>query len=214
MKLFADTADIAEIRKLNDLGIIDGVTTNPSLIAKEGRKFEEVVREIAEIVDGPISAEVVSVEAGGMVAEGRKLAKLHKNIVVKIPTILEGLKATRILSDEGTPVNMTLCFSATQALLCAKAGAMYVSPFVGRLDDIHTVGMGLIEEIVEIYANYDFDTEILVASIRSPLHVQDAAILGADVATCPPKIFYQMMKHPLTDIGLDKFLADWESVPK
>jgi transaldolase len=214
MKLFADTADVDEIRKLNDLGIIDGVTTNPSLIAKEGRKFEEVVQEIAGIVDGPISAEVVSVEAEGMVAEGRELAKLHENIVIKIPTILEGLKATRILADEGTPVNMTLCFSATQALLCAKAGAAYISPFVGRLDDIHTVGMGLIEEIVEIYSNYDFDTEILVASVRSPLHVLDAAILGADVATCPPKTIYQMMAHPLTDIGLEKFLKDWESVPK
>jgi transaldolase len=214
MKLFADTADVEEIRKLNDLGIIDGVTTNPSLIAKEGRKFEEVVKEIAEIVDGPISAEVVSVLAEGMVAEGRELAKIHQNIVVKIPTILEGLKATRILNAEDIPVNMTLCFSATQALLCAKAGAAYISPFVGRLDDIHTMGMGLIEEIVEIYANYDFDTEILVASIRSPLHVLDAAILGADVATCPPKTLYQMMKHPLTDIGLAKFLADWESVPQ
>ncbi len=214
MKLFADTADVEEIRKLNDLGIIDGVTTNPSLIAKEGRKFEEVVQEIAEIVDGPISAEVVSVKAEGMVAEGRELAKLHPNIVVKIPTILEGLKATRILANEGTPVNMTLCFSATQALLCAKAGAAYISPFVGRLDDIHTAGMGLIEEIVTIYSNYDFETEVLVASIRSPLHVLDAAILGADVATCPPKTIYQMMAHPLTDIGLAKFLADWESVPK
>ncbi len=214
MKLFADTADVDEIRKLNDLGIIDGVTTNPSLIAREGRKFEEVVREIAEIVDGPISAEVVSTDAEGMIAEGRELAKIHPNIVVKIPTILEGLKATRILSGEEIPVNMTLCFAATQALLCAKAGAAYISPFVGRLDDIHTVGMGLIEEIVEIYANYGFDTEILVASIRSPLHVQDAAILGADVATCPPKILYQMMQHPLTDIGLAKFLKDWESVPR
>ncbi len=214
MKLFADTADVDEIRKLNDLGIIDGVTTNPSLIAREGRKFEVVVREIAEIVDGPISAEVVSTDAEGMVAEGRELAKIHPNIVVKIPTILEGLKATRILSGEEIPVNMTLCFAATQALLCAKAGAAYISPFVGRLDDIHTVGMGLIEEIVEIYANYDFETEILVASIRSPLHVQDAALLGADVATCPPKTLYQMMQHPLTDIGLAKFLKDWESVPK
>jgi transaldolase len=213
MKLFADTADVAEIRKLNEYGIIDGVTTNPSLIAKEGRKFRDVVEEIAGIVDGPISAEVVSIDAEGMVAEGRELAKINDNIVIKVPTIPEGLKATRILTDEGIPVNMTLCFSANQALLSAKAGAAYISPFVGRLDDIHIVGMGIIEEIVEIYANYDFDTEILVASIRSPLHVQDAAILGADVATCPPKILYQMMRHPLTDIGLAKFLKDWESVP-
>lgn len=214
MKLFADTGDIDEIRKLNDLGIIDGVTTNPSLIAKTGRKFRDVVREIVEIVDGPISAEVVSLDAEAMVAEGRDLAKIHENITVKVPIIPEGLKACRILAGDGIAVNMTLCFSSNQALLCAKAGAAFVSPFVGRLDDIHQVGMGIIEEIVAIYQNFDFGTEVLVASIRSPLHVQEAAILGADVATCPPKTLYQMMKHPLTDIGLAKFLKDWESVPQ
>ena len=214
MKLFADTANIDEIRELNEFGIIDGVTTNPSLIAKEGRKFEEVVEEITSIVDGPISAEVVSVDAEGMVKEGKVVAAIPENIVVKIPTIPEGLKACSRLAEDGIPVNMTLCFSPNQALLCAKAGAAYVSPFIGRLDDIHQVGMEIVEQIVEIYMNYDFDTEVLVASIRSPLHVQEAAVLGADVATCPPKILWQMMKHPLTDIGLAKFLADWESVPK
>jgi transaldolase len=214
MKLFADTADTAEIEKLADAGIIDGVTTNPSLVAQTGKKFREVVDEILAIVDGPISTEVVSTDCEGMLREAHELAPIHENIVIKVPTIPEGLKASKRLSGEGIKVNMTLCFSPNQALLCAKAGAAYVSPFIGRLDDIHQVGMGIIEEIVEIYANYDFETEVLVASIRNPLHVQEAAILGADVCTCPPKILWQMMKHPLTDIGLAKFLADWEKVPK
>ncbi len=214
MQLFADTADVAEIRKLNDLGIIDGVTTNPSLIAKSGRKFRDVVAEIVAIVDGPISAEVVSVDAEGMVKEGRELATIHPNIVVKVPIIAEGLKACRILADGGINVNMTLCFSANQALLCAKAGAAYVSPFVGRLDDISHEGMDLIEDIVAIYENYDYDTEVLVASVRSPLHVQRAAVMGADVCTCPPAVLWQMVKHPLTDRGLEQFLKDWQSVPK
>lgn len=214
MKIFVDTANVEEIRELADLGIIDGVTTNPSLIAKTGRKFRDVVQEIVAIVDGPISAEVISVDAPGMIAEGRELVKIHPNIVVKVPTTPAGLRATKTLSQDGINVNMTLCFSANQALLCAKVGAAYVSPFVGRLDDIHHVGMDLIAEMVEIYSNYDFDTEILVASIRSPLHVQESAVLGADVATIPPQIIHQMMKHPLTDSGLAKFLADWEGVPK
>ena len=214
MKLFADTADTDELRKLADAGIIDGVTTNPSLVAKTGKKFRQVVDEILEIVDGPISTEVVSVEAEGMLTEARELAAIHENIVVKIPTIPEGLKAAKQCSSEGIKVNMTLCFSANQALLCAKAGATYVSPFIGRLDDIHHVGMEVIEEIVAIYENFDYETEVLVASVRSPLHVQEAAIIGADVCTCPPKTLWQMMKHPLTDIGLAKFLADWEKVPK
>ena len=214
MKLFADTADVEEIRKLSDLGIIDGVTTNPSLVAKTGKKFSEVVDQIVEIVDGPISTEVISTDAEGMAMEGRKLASIHDNIVVKVPTTPAGLKATRRLAAEGINVNMTLCFSANQALLSAKAGAAYVSPFIGRLDDIHHVGMDIIGEILAIYENYDFETEVLVASVRSPLHVQDAAVLGADVCTCPPKILWQMMKHPLTDIGLAKFLEDWEKVPK
>jgi len=208
MLLFADTADTDELRELADLGIIDGVTTNPSLIAKTGRSFSEVVEEIVSIIDGPISAEVISTEAEGMVAEGRKFAAIHPNIVVKVPTIPAGLKATRLLRDEGIRVNMTLCFSAGQALLCAKAGATYVSPFIGRLDDINQFGMGIIEEICEIYANYDYQTDVLVASIRSPLQVKESALLGADIATCPPKILHQMMRHPLTDIGLEKFLAD------
>ena len=214
MKLFADTADTDELKKLADAGIIDGVTTNPSLVAKTGKKFRQVVDEILEIVDGPISTEVVSVEAEGMLTEARELAAIHENIVVKIPTIPEGLKAAKQCSSEGIKVNMTLCFSALQALLCAKAGATYVSPFIGRLDDIHHVGMEVIEEIVAIYENFDYETEVLVASVRSPLHIQDAALIGADVATCPPKTLWQMMKHPLTDIGLEKFLADWEKVPK
>jgi transaldolase len=214
MKLYADTADVAEIRKLNDLGIIDGVTTNPSLVAKTGKKFKEVVDEIVEIVNGPISTEVIATDAEGMVMEGRELSRIHENIVVKVPTTPAGLKATRRLSAEDVRVNMTLCFSANQAILCAKAGAAYVSPFIGRLDDIHHIGMDIIEQIVAIYENYDFETEVLVASVRGPLHVQEAAVLGADVCTCPPKVLWQMMRHPLTDIGLEKFLADWESVPK
>ena len=208
MKLFVDTADLAEIRKLAEIGIIDGVTTNPSLVMKSGRSRDDVVKEIASIVDGPISSEVLATEADAMVREGLDIAKAHPNIVVKVPTTADGLKATRLLREEGVKVNMTLCFSPNQALLCAKVGASYVSPFIGRLDDIHAVGMDVIAQIVEIYANYDYDTEILVASVRTPLHVQEAALLGADVCTCPPSVIWQMVKHPLTDIGLEKFLAD------
>ncbi|MCU0725929.1 MAG: fructose-6-phosphate aldolase [Planctomycetes bacterium] len=214
MQLFVDTADISEIRKLAELGIVDGVTTNPSLVAKTGKKFRQVVDEILAVVDGPISTEVISVKAEEMVKEGKELAAIHPNIVVKVPMIAEGLKACRILSEEGVQVNMTLVFAANQALLCAKAGAAYVSPFIGRLDDIHHTGMEVIEDIVAIFDNYDFDTECLVASIRNPLHVQEAAVLGAHVATCPPSVLWQMVKHPLTDLGLERFLKDWESVPR
>jgi transaldolase len=211
MKLFADTADTTELRALADLGIIDGVTTNPSLIAKTGRSFAEVVEEIVSIIDGPISAEVISTEAEAMVKEGRENAAIHPNIVVKIPTIPEGLKATRILREEGIKVNMTLCFSANQALLCAKAGATYVSPFIGRLDDIGQEGMQLIEDICEIYANYEsLTTEVLVASVRHPMHVVEAARLGADICTIPPAVLKKLAQHPLTDKGLAAFLADWE----
>jgi len=212
MKFFIDTANIDEIREANDMGVLDGVTTNPSLIAKEKGNFEDILKQICDIVDGPISAEVVSTDAAGMVEEGRKLSKIHKNIVVKIPCIREGLKATKALSGEGIGVNMTLVFSPSQAILTAKAGAMFVSPFVGRLDDISHYGMELIQQIVTIYSNYDFDTEILVASIRNPLHFVDAAMMGADIATMPFKVIDQLVKHPLTDIGLKKFLDDWEKV--
>jgi transaldolase len=213
MKIFIDTADVDAIREYSEIGIVDGVTTNPSLIAKTGRKFEEVVREICAIVDGPISAEAVSMEAPAMIAETRELAKIHENIVVKIPLTAEGLKTVSAVSKEGIKTNVTLCFSSPQALLAAKAGATYISPFVGRLDDISIEGMGLIEEIVEIYDNYDLDTEVLVASIRNPLHFVEAARMGAHVSTVPPKVLGQLLKHPLTDIGIDKFLADWEKVP-
>lgn len=214
MQFFIDTADIAEIKKAHSLGVLDGVTTNPSLIAKTGRPFHDVIREICEIVDGPISAEVVSTDMEGILAEGRELAKLHDNIVVKVPLIVEGLRAVKALSAEGIRTNVTLCFSPTQALLAAKAGATYISPFVGRLDDISFDGIELIQQIREIYDNYGFSTEILVASVRNPLHVLQAARLGADVATCPYNVIEQLAKHPLTDIGLQKFLADWEKVPK
>ena len=214
MKLFIDTANINEIREMNDLGIIDGVTTNPTLIAKEGRDFLSVVKEICSIVDGPISAEVVSLKAEEMVKEARPLAKIHKNIVIKVPLIPEGLKATKILSKEGIKTNLTLCFSATQALLAAKAGATYVSPFIGRLDDIGAVGMDMIRDIKTIFNNYGFKTQIIVASVRNPLHVLDAAKIGADIATVPYAILKALAKHPLTDIGIDKFLKDWQSVPK
>jgi len=213
MKIFIDTADVDAIREYAEIGIVDGVTTNPSLIAKTGRKFEEVVREICKIVDGPISAEAVSMEAPAMIAETRELAKIHDNIVVKIPLNAEGLKTVSAVSKDGIKTNVTLCFSSPQALLAAKAGATYISPFVGRLDDISIEGMGLIEEIVEIYDNFDFDTEVLVASIRNPLHFVEAARMGAHVSTVPPKVLGQLLKHPLTDIGIDKFLADWEKVP-
>ncbi len=214
MKIFIDTANINEIREANALGIVDGVTTNPSLIAKEGKDFIEVVKEICSIVDGPVSAEVVSLKADDMVKEARPLAKIHKNIVIKIPLTAEGLKATKILSGEGIKTNVTLCFSATQALLAAKAGATYVSPFIGRLDDIGQVGMDLIRDIKIIYSNYNFKTEIIVASVRNPVHVLLAAKLGADIATIPFGVINMLVKHPLTDIGLEKFLKDWQNVPK
>jgi transaldolase len=214
MKFFIDTADIGEIRNAHEMGVLDGVTTNPSLIAKTGRKFRDVLDDITKIVDGPISAEVVSLEADAMIKEGKELAKIHKNIVVKIPMTLDGLKATKALSGEGIPVNVTLIFSAAQGLLAAKAGAAYASPFVGRIDDTGHEGMHLIAELVQIYENYDFATEILVASCRSPLHVIDSAKMGAHVATIPYSVIEQLVKHPLTDIGLKKFLSDWEKVPK
>ena len=214
MKIFIDTANIEAIKKANDLGIIDGVTTNPSLIAREGRDFEEVVREICEIVDGPISAEVISEDSDGMVAEAKELSKIHINIVIKIPMTGEGLKAARICKELGIKTNVTLVFTATQALLAAKAGATYVSPFIGRLDDHSKTGMELVEEIVSIYENYNFETEVIVASIRHPIHVLDAALIGADIATIPPGVLDKLLKHPLTDIGIERFLADWEKVPK
>jgi len=213
MKIFIDTADVDAIREYAAVGIVDGVTTNPSLIAKTGRVFEEVVKEICAIVDGPISAEAVSLEAPAMIEEARKLAKIHPNIVVKIPMTAEGLKTVKVVSAEGIKTNVTLCFSSPQALLAAKAGASYISPFVGRLDDIAAEGMGLIEEIVEIYDNYGFATEVLVASIRNPLHFVESARMGAHVATVPPNVLGQLIKHPLTDIGIAKFMADWAKVP-
>lgn len=211
MKFFIDTANVDEIKEANKLGIISGVTTNPSLIAKEGRDFIEVVKEITTIVDGPISAEVISTDSEGMVKEARELAKIHKNIVIKIPMTAEGLKAVNVLSKEGIKTNVTLVFSATQALLAARAGATYVSPFVGRLDDISTDGMSLISQIVQIFRNYGIKTEIIVASVRTPMHVLEAAKLGADIATVPYKVIMQMVKHPLTDIGIERFLKDWEN---
>lgn len=209
MKFFLDTANIEQIKYFADMGLVDGVTTNPSLIAKEGKDFEETIKEITSIVDGPISAEVTATDADSMVKQARELAKIHNNIVVKIPMIKEGVKATNALSKEGININMTLIFSPVQALLAAKAGAKYVSPFVGRLDDISHVGMELPETIREIFDNYDYDCEIIVASIRNPLHVIEAARMGADIATIPPKVMEQMFKHPLTDIGLEKFMSDW-----
>jgi len=214
MKFFIDTANVKAIKEMADLGVLDGVTTNPTLVAKEGRDFLEVLREICEIVDGPISAEVISLEAEGMVREARELAKIHKNIVIKIPMTREGLKATKALSREGIKINVTLIFSSNQALLAAKAGATYVSPFVGRLDDIGQVGMDVVREIVTIYENYGYSTQVIVASIRHPLHVIEAAMAGAHVATIPPAVIEQLIKHPLTDIGIQRFLADWEKVPR
>ncbi|CEI72231.1 MULTISPECIES: fructose-6-phosphate aldolase [Romboutsia] len=210
MKFFVDTANVEEIREANDLGVICGVTTNPSLIAKEGRDFIEVVKEITEIVDGPISAEVISLDAKGMVEEADKLSKIHKNIVIKLPMTEEGLKATKILSQKGIKTNVTLIFSSVQALLAARAGATYVSPFVGRLDDIGQNGLELIEEVVDIFAQNDIDTQIIVASVRNPIHVSQAARLGADIATVPLKVIKQMTKHPLTDKGIESFIKDWE----
>ena len=210
MKLFVDTSSVKDIKALAELGIIDGVTTNPSLMAKEGGDPRQILKEICRIVQGPVSGEVVATDADGMMREGRELAALDEHVVVKVPFTREGVKACKTLSSEGTPVNVTLIFSATQALLAAKVGASYVSPFVGRLDDIATDGMHLIEEIVEIFDNYEFGTEVLVASCRHPIHIVTAARLGADICTCPPAVLDQLFKHPLTDIGLEKFLKDWE----
>lgn len=214
MKFFIDTANVNEIKEAEALGILDGVTTNPSLVSKEGKDFLTILKEITEIVDGPISAEVVSVDYNGIIKEAHDLAKIHTNIVVKVPLIKEGLKAVKTLSDEGIKTNVTLCFSPSQALLAAKAGATYISPFVGRLDDISHNGMDLIEQIVTIYRNYDFETQVLVASIRHPLHLVEAAMMGADVATMPFDVINKLFNHPLTDIGLEKFLSDWKKTQK
>lgn len=214
MKIFLDTANIDEIREGVELGVIDGVTTNPSLIAREGRRFDEVVGEICAIVDGPISAEAVSMTSKEMFEEAKRLSRIHPNIVVKIPMTEEGLKTVKKCRAEGIKTNVTLVFSPNQALLAAKAGATYVSPFVGRLDDITHYGMDLVRSIVQIYSNYDFETEIIVASVRNPLHVLEAAMAGADIATVPYRVLKQMFRHPLTDIGIERFLKDWEKVPK
>ncbi len=214
MKIFIDSADINEIKEAHDMGVIDGVTTNPSLVAKTGRKFEAVLRDICELVDGPISAETVTLDAKSIFSEAKELMKIHKNIVIKIPLMTEGLKAVKMCASEGIKTNVTLCFSANQALLAAKAGATYISPFVGRLDDISQVGMDLIEQICTIYKNYDFATEVLVASVRNPVHVLEAALIGAHVCTIPLSIIKQLAQHTLTDIGLKKFLDDWQKVPK
>ena len=214
MKFFIDTANTDEIRKAWELGVIDGVTTNPSLMAKEGRDPIQVLKTICGIVDGPVNAEVVGLTADVMIKEAKALSKIHKNIVVKIPMIEEGLKAVKKLSAQKIRTNVTLIFSATQALLAAKAGASYVSPFVGRLDDITHDGMDLVSQIIDIYDNYLFETEVIVASVRNPLHVLDAARMGADIATIPYSVITQLAKHPLTDIGLEKFLKDWEKVPR
>jgi transaldolase len=214
MKFFIDTADVNEIRAAHALGLVDGVTTNPSLIAKSGRKFKDVIKEIVSIVDGPISAEVISLDAPGMIKEGKELAKIHKNIVVKLPMTPEGLKACKTLTGKGIKTNVTLIFTSMQALLAAKAGATYVSPFVGRLDDISQDGMGIIEEIRTIFDNYGYSSEIIVASIRNPIHVLNSALIGADVATIPYSVMIQLSKHPLTDAGIKKFLEDWQNVPK
>ena len=214
MKFFIDTANIDEIKEAHSMGMVDGVTTNPSLIAKEGRDFEEVIREICSIVDGPISAEVISTETEGMLREARELATIHDNIVVKIPMTVDGLKATRTLTDEGIKTNVTLVFSPLQALMAAKAGATFVSPFVGRLDDLSHEGLLLVEQIVEIYSNYAFDTEIIVASVRNPLHVLESALMGADIATVPFKVLAKLAAHPLTDKGLKSFLDDWNKAQK
>ncbi|MCU7496843.1 MAG: fructose-6-phosphate aldolase [Ignavibacteria bacterium] len=212
MKFFIDTASISEIKEAAALGILDGVTTNPSLVAKEGKNFRQLLEEILQVVDGPVSAEVISTDYDGIVKEGRELSQIHNNIVVKVPLIKEGLKAVRTLSQEGIDTNVTLCFSPAQALLAAKAGATYISPFVGRLDDISHDGMELISQIVQIYRNYGFRTEVLVASIRHPLHLVDAALMGADVATMPFNVIDKLFKHPLTDIGLENFLKDWKKL--
>ena len=209
MKIFLDTANIVQIREAARWGVLDGVTTNPSLVAKEGKDFRKLLEEICAIVDGPISAEVISTDFDGVMREGRDLARIHKNIVVKVPLIKEGLKAVKALKAEGIRTNVTLCFSPTQALVAAKAGAYFISPFIGRLDDVSHDGMELIRQIVTIYRNYDFETQVLVASVRHPLHVVEAAMIGADICTIPFKVIEQLIKHPLTDIGLQKFLEDW-----
>lgn len=214
MKFFIDTADVREIRAANELGLVDGVTTNPSLIARSGRRFEEVIKEISGIVDGPISAEVVSLDHDGMIREARNLVGIHPNIVIKLPMTPEGLKATKTLCKEGIKTNVTLIFTPMQALLAAKAGATYVSPFIGRLDDISQDGMGIIEDIRTIFDNYGYTAEIIVASIRNPVHVLNAALIGADIATIPYTVMIQLAGHPLTDAGIKKFLEDWEKVPK
>ena len=210
MKIFIDTANIDEIREAMSLGMLDGVTTNPSLIAKEKKDFRKLLEEICALVDGPISAEVISLDYDGIMKEARELVKIHKNIIVKIPLIKEGLKAVKALSGEGIKSNVTLCFSANQALLAAKAGAYFISPFIGRLDDVGQNGMDLIGQIVTIYRNYGFTTEVLVASVRHPMHVVDAAMIGADICTMPFKVIDQLIKHPLTDIGIERFLTDWK----
>ncbi|GBC60177.1 fructose-6-phosphate aldolase [Desulfonema ishimotonii] len=211
MKFFIDTANIDEIREALSMGMVDGVTTNPSLVAREGRDFEEIIRDICEIVDGPISAEVISVEAEGMVEEARRLAAIHKNIVVKIPMTVDGLKAVRILNGEDIKTNVTLVFSPLQALMAAKAGATYVSPFIGRLDDLSQDGLVLVEQIVDIYANYGYETEVIVASVRNPLHVLESARMGADIATIPFNVLARLAAHPMTDKGLQAFLNDWNN---
>ena len=214
MKFFIDTANIDEIKQGLDMGMVDGVTTNPSLIARESKPFEEIIKEICSVVDGPVSAEVVSLEADGMLTEARELAKIAENIVIKIPMIVEGLKAEKQLTAEGIKTNVTLIFSTAQALLAAKAGASYVSPFVGRVDDIGTPGIDLVSDIATVYDNYGYMSEIIVASVRSPQHVMEAALVGADIATIPLKVINQLAKHPLTDIGIEQFLADWEKRTK
>ncbi|MFQ5797416.1 MAG: fructose-6-phosphate aldolase [Bacteroidota bacterium] len=214
MKIFLDTANVEEIRKADDLGILDGVTTNPSLVSKEGRDFKSILKEVCKIVRGDVSAEVVATEFDGMMKEGRDLAKVADNIVVKVPLLSEGLKAVRCLKAEGIRTNVTLCFSPTQALLAAKAGAYIISPFVGRVDDIAGNGMQLVEQILTIYRNYGYATQLLVASIRHPVHVVEAAMMGADIGTMPYKVFEQLTKHPLTDIGLERFLSDWRKVQR
>ncbi|KAB2841605.1 fructose-6-phosphate aldolase [bacterium] len=214
MKIFIDTADVQEIREANDMGILDGVTTNPSLVAKSGRKFRDVLEEIVKIVDGPISAEVVSTDREGMMKEARDYAKIHSNITIKLPMTVEGLKALKICVEEGIKTNVTLVFNANQALLVGKVGASFVSPFIGRLDDISQIGMDLIRQIRTIYDNYGIKTQILAASIRNPIHFLEAALIGADVATVPMGVIKQLTQHPLTDLGLERFLKDWEKVPK